>query len=260
VTDTKNKTDGQAFLHQLDSSRDWEKTLDALHFLLKQKWYYVAIASNTGGGFLNKPKKKVNLKRKKKSIPEELETLLKMRLKSFKELAKKIKDQSRYDGDKDIWHFKTPWKEFPSGTGLIEIHQQTSWSRLANEPVYRRAFVVIDGKATDEEQFKIMLLINKMFKNKAYADQTYRRIGKEKVKEAKLTGKKSVYRGRPTSELAIKLTDNFGINVRGVSAEERVAMGFYFDRLKKLGEFHENLKKLEERLQKHFKTDDLKKE
>ncbi|OGG97196.1 MAG: hypothetical protein A2527_10290 [Candidatus Lambdaproteobacteria bacterium RIFOXYD2_FULL_50_16] len=255
-----NKPEGQAFLHQLEPSRDWEKTLDALHFLLVQKWYYVAIASNTWGGFLNNPQKKVNLKRKKMDVPEELSALLKIKLASFKELAKKIDHQTSYDGAKDIWHFKSGWKEFPQGTGLIEIHQQTSWSRLSNEPIFRRAFIVIDSKSSPEDQFKIMLLVNKMFKNKAYADQTYRRIGKEKINEARIARPSGIYQGRPTSELVIKLKDNFGINVRGITKEERVALGFYFERLRKLSEFDETLKEVETRLLRHFKTDDLKQE
>lgn len=251
---------GQAFDHELDSSRDWEETLDALHYLLVQKWYYVAIASNTKGGpFTLIQKKKINLKRTKKDIPEELEIVLKMRMATFGELDGRIKAKVMVGGNKDIWHFKSRWKEFPQGTSVIEVHQRPLWNLLSNDPVYRKAFIIIDGQAKVEHQNQAMFIISKVLHNKEHCEKTLKKAEKEPVKEAKSKKRpRTIYTGRPTGELILLLKESFGIHVRTLSVEERVALGYYLENLHRTGQDDDSHQELHDKLKKHYKTEDLK--
>ncbi|MDT8447479.1 MAG: hypothetical protein RRB13_11360 [bacterium] len=261
ITHLDNPSEGQAFDHELESSRDWETTLDALHYLLVQKWYYVAIASNTkGGAFTLIQKKKIDIHRGRKDIPEELEIILKMRMATFGELDGRIKQKMMVGGNKDIWHFKTQWKELPKGTSVIQIYQRPLWNLLSSDPVYRKAFIIIDGQAEVEHQNQAMFIISKVLHNKEHCEKILKKAEKEPVKEAKpMKRRRTIYTGRPTGELILLLKESFGIHVRTLSVEERVALGYYFDKLHRTGEEDESHKDLQEHLKKYYKTEDLKK-
>ncbi|OGH01887.1 MAG: hypothetical protein A2600_09450 [Candidatus Lambdaproteobacteria bacterium RIFOXYD1_FULL_56_27] len=256
------KTDGQAFDHELESSREWEQTLDVLHHLFLQTWYYIAIAANTNGGmFTPILKNSINLKRTKQEIPTELQTVLKMRISTFGDLDKQIERKALTSGNKDIWHFRTKWKEFPEGTSIIAIQQRPLWNLLSSTPTFRKAFIIIDGQAEVQNQNQAMFLISKVLHNQEFAEKSFKSIGKKAAPpEAKPRPRtKTIYTGRPTGELVLLLKEAFGIHVRTLSVEEKVALGYYFERLKRTGEQDESHVEIWDKLKKHFKTEDLKK-
>lgn len=253
--------DGQAFNHELDSSRDWEGTLDVLHHLLLSKSYYIAIASNTKGGMFNPVLKKgITVKRIKKEIPEELQLVMKMQTKTFKELSLRIKEQSLKGGNKDVWHFRSQWKELPKGTAVIALKQRPLWNLLANDPIYRQGYIILDGQVGVDAQNQAMFLISKVLHNKEFADKQAKILNAAPIKEAKIqVRKKTIYTGRPTGELVLLLKESFGIHVRTLSVEERVALGYYFTKLKRTGELDDSHEELIVKLKRFFKTKDLRK-
>ena len=105
--------------------------------------------------------RKISMKRKKRKLPEELESLLKLKSGTFNKLSQKIESQQRAGGDKDIWHFKGQWEEFPSGTCIVEIKQKPTMSMFKENPLYRKAFIVLDGQAEVDQQNNTMMLINR---------------------------------------------------------------------------------------------------
>lgn len=256
-----NSNEGQAFDHELDSSRDWEQTLDVLHNLLVQKVYYIAIATNTKGGLFNPVMKKgINIKRIKKEIPEELQLVLKMRMDTFGELDQRIMQKSLSGGNKDIWHFRSQWKEFPKGTSIIEVHQRPLWNILSSETIFRKAFIVLDGQAEVEAQNQAMFIVSKVLHNKEFCDKRFKELGKKVVKEGKIKKRpRTIYTGRPPGAIILLLKETFGIHVRTVSIEERVALGYYFEKLRLTGELDESHKELLTKLKRYFKTEDLRK-
>jgi len=256
------KDDGQAFNHELDSSRDWEQTLDVLHHELLTKPYYIAIATNTRGGVFNPVMKKgITVKRIKKDVPVELQLVLKMQTETFTDLSQRIQEQSFHGNNKDVWHFRKKWKELPKGTAIIALRQQPLWNLLSAEKIFRRAYIILDGETTVDAQNHAMFFISKVLHNKDFANKIAKGMGKKApVKEAKIKQRpKTIYSGRPVGGLILLLKESFGIHVRTLSIEERIALGYYFQKLKLTGEQDESHLELHEKMKRFFKTKDLRK-
>lgn len=247
IEDMPNPEEGQGFCHDVPSNMDWEETLDMIHFVLLNKWFYVSLASNTKKGLFGPkilPKNRINIQRKKKEVPEELESLLKLKGSSFNKLSKKIEHQQKMGGNKDIWHFKGKWEEFPNGTSIIEIRQQPTLNKLSNHPIYRKAFIILDGQSDVEQQHNAMRLINKILTHKEYAKKLRAKVKTEKPKENAVTKRPSagVYQGRPVTDLALKLQEAFGVTVRTLSIDEEAALRLYFNKLEERGELSDSMR------------------
>ena len=249
--------DGQGFNHEIPMDRNWEKVLDTIHNILLQQWYYVAIASNTHGGIFNSAStKKINIVRKKRAVPSDLQTILQLKMKTFENLKGKIKEKSAVTGDKDVWHFSSKWEEFPRGTNIIEIYQRPMINLFSTEILYRKAFIILDGKLSIDHQNQTMMTINKVLKDKKYSKQVLKNIKKEPVVESKVKVRtSSIYEGRPPAELVLMLRSNFKANIRTVSIDEKTAINLYFNKLKKAGEYTTEHKELENKMNYHFDRD-----
>ncbi|MCP4296132.1 MAG: hypothetical protein GY786_11035 [Proteobacteria bacterium] len=259
----ENLTEGQGFSHELPVMRDWGKTLDAIHLHMLDRWYYVATATNSrkSGGLNKILKNDVNLDRQKQEIPTDLKTILTMRLTSFNDLNTKIKGRILGSGgsNKDVWMFRTKWAEFPKGTMVIELYQRFLRNSVAARSLFRRAFVILDGKCSSGESNDTMLRIRKIFNDKAFAKKVvldgpeiernldtspslFREEPEIAIKEVKVRdqGKK----GRLPGGLVVELLDDFSKNARSLTAEEMMNLYHYLENLKNRGEtawWHEEL-------------------
>ncbi len=178
---------GQGCVHELPLGRNWEKAMDAIHFVLTRKWYYIGIATNTKKGFFNKILKKgMTFSRRQKDITKETGDILKVKFSTLEDLNVKIKNKTiRGGGDKDVWHFKEKWREFPKGTKVIVLYQQVMKSVFTTNPDFRRAILFLDGRCAVTDQNNSMLIIRKVFLEKGYSN----RILKLKTPEIKKTVK-----------------------------------------------------------------------
>jgi len=267
--DVLEKADqGQAFNHELPLRRDWETALDAIHFMLLRKWYYVGIATNTKKGvFGSVVKKGMIIERKRKNLPEELKIILKMKISTFDDLKSKIRQKQISDGgNKDVWHFKTKWKEFPKGSKIIQLHQQLLKSFITGSNNYRKAFIVMDGKCSPTDQNVTMMIIKRIFENKKYTHKIIKEIshlkeedslkkeGPSKV-EPKLrqsTGKIDLVKTRLPGSLVVELRDNKAA-IKTLKPKERELLLDYLAKLKTKGEFSSIHESIENQIRTHFK-------
>ena len=164
---------GQGCVHELPLARNWEKAMDAIHFILTRKWYYIGIATNTKKGFFNKILKKgMTFSRRQKDISQETADILNVKFSTLKDLNVKIKDKTiRGGSDKDVWHFKEKWREFPKGTKVIVLYQQVMKSVFTADPDFRRATLFLDGRCAVADQNNAMLIIRKVFLEKGYSSK-----------------------------------------------------------------------------------------
>ena len=164
---------GQGCVHELPLGRNWEKAMDAIHIILSRKWYYIGIATNTKKAFFNKILKKgMTFTRRQKDITEETSEILKVKFSTLEDLNVKIKDKIiRGGGDKDVWHFKEKWREFPKGTKVIVLYQQVLQSFFSSDPDFRRATLILDGRCAVADQNNAMLIIRKVFLEKGYSNR-----------------------------------------------------------------------------------------
>jgi len=164
---------GQGCVHELPLGRNWEKAMDAIHIILSRKWYYIGIATNTKKAFFNKILKKgMTFTRRQKDITEETSEILKVKFSTLEDLNVKIKDKIiRGGGDKDVWHFKEKWREFPKGTKVIVLYQQVLQSVFSSDPDFRRATLILDGRCAVADQNNAMLIIRKVFLEKGYSNR-----------------------------------------------------------------------------------------
>ena|GEM_PF-3255426 len=262
----ENMKEGQAFSHELAALRDWEKALDAIHILLSSQWYYILAITNTrktkfGSRVL---KGQVCMSRQQQEIPEELETLLTMRLSSFKGLKSKIRERVLDSGNnKDVWIFKTTWQEFPKGTKIIEIYQQPLRNSFLTVPIYRRGFIVLDGRSSTREVNDTMVDMKRVFLSKSFTNriiaggadilrnkQIIHSVVEKNVPalEEKSAKQGSIrigkIRGRMPGGLVMQLLDDFEEVYTTVTVAELGLIYDYLDELKKRGErayWHEDL-------------------
>jgi len=268
--------EGQGVVHELPYSKNWEKAIDALHWILEKKWYYIMIATNTQRGRTSKILKKgMNLDRQNKNLPEELQIVLKMQISTFEGLDSKIRETQLMKGsNKDIWHFKTQWKEFPEGTKVIVLHQPVLKNILfSSHASQRRAFVVIDGKCKMEDQNLVMLAIKKVFKTKGYCESILKRVEKArgtcipkppprttlKVQEERTAKQKEEEKNaRLPAGLVLLLLDNFEKTIETISDSEFGFIFSYFNKLKTSNEISMEHKTLESRIRTHLEVKQLK--
>lgn len=268
--------DGQGIVHELPYSRNWERAIDAIHWILEKKWYYIMIATNTRRGRTSKILKKgMNLDRQNKRLPEELQIVLKMQISTFEGLNSKIRETQLYEGsNKDVWHFKTQWKEFPEGTKIIVLHQSILRSILFNSHAQRKAFVMLDGKCKMAEQNLVLLAIRKVFTSKSYCEGILKRVAKargdnipkaprsiSKKETEEIIRKKedSAKNERGPASLVILLLDRFDSQISDVTDNEFSYMFHYFNKLKEKQEFGMELKTLESRIRTYIEERELRK-
>lgn len=126
----------------------------------------------------------MTFKRRQKDITDETSEILKVKFSTLEDLNVKIKDKIiRGGGDKDVWHFKEKWREFPKGTKVIVLYQQVLQSIFSSDPDFRRAILILDGRCAIADQNNAMLIIRKVFLEKGYSN----RILKLKPPETKHT-------------------------------------------------------------------------
>ena len=239
---------GQGLEHNLAASRDWEEALDAIHLSMLDKWYYVAIISNTNGGINTPIRKVLNTRRKKKEIPKELKEIFKVRSGTVKELNKMIREKQYELGNKDIWYFSSKWHNFPKGTSVIELRQQSSFNRIfSSKPKFRRAFVVLDGACKVEHQNQAMLHINKVMKNKDFVKAVLE--SKRKTEKSRLDVKPKPQRSPSDMVVALKKARHV---METLTIEEKAILDQYFRYLDERGEFNSSLQLLKEDLDNHF--------
>ena len=179
---------GQGCVHELPLGRNWEKAMDAIHIILSRKWYYIGIATNTKKAFFNKILKKgMTFTRRQKDITEETSEILKVKFSTLEDLNVKIKDKIiRGGGDKDVWHFKEKWREFPKGTKVIVLYQQVLQSVFSSDPDFRRATLILDGRCAVADQNNAMLIIRKVFLEKGYSNRILKLKSPEVKQSVKL--------------------------------------------------------------------------
>ncbi|MDH5560720.1 MAG: hypothetical protein OEY59_07680 [Deltaproteobacteria bacterium] len=264
-------TSGQGFNHDLPVNRDWDKALDAIHYLLLKKWYYISIASNTKKGFFgSNVKKEVFIKRKRKNLPDELKSILKMKLSTFEDLKGKIRHkQIQSGGNKDIWHFQDNWKEFPKGTKVIEIHQKLLKNLITNDQKLRKAYVVLDGKCNVSEQNTAMMLINRVLESKSYTASTLSNISSIKSEISKnpaaakrieptlkkTVGKIDVTRTKMPGELIVMIKEDKKILSSITFAEKELLLN-YLSKLKETGQYSKTHQNIEALIKIQFKKKD----
>ncbi len=241
---------GQGLEHKLAPHRDWEETLDIIHQLLLDQWYYLATISNTRGGLFTPIQKKINLTRCKKNIPEELKTLLAMRSGTVKQLNSKIRKQQLKVGNKDVWYFSGTWNEFPKGTSVIELLQQPRWNKfIASRPKFRRAFVILDGACKVEHQNQAMLLINKIIKNSDFAKNVLKKRKNPIQEQTRKDVKARKHRSAPDMVRRLKESTQY---METLTVEEKALLDQYFRRLEQQGEYNLKLQDLKNQLDQHF--------
>lgn len=252
---------GQGFSHELSMRRDWEEALDALHFMLLRKWYYVGIATNTKRGIFNKVLKQgIAFERKRTQIPEEMKSVLNISMGQFDKLKEKIeqKRRTKRGEDKDVWHFTTQWKEFPEGTKIVELYQKMASSMLKAKPTYKRGFIVLDGKCNTSDQNTVMLLMKKIFENKDYTKKILYEVEKMKKEkgqtdEPEIVKKDTLPKGdsRTPGTLLIELKENPG-SITSVTDYEKGLLLDYFQKLRRQEAFTQEHEVIETRLKQLF--------
>lgn len=273
----QGKNDGQFFFHELKWNRNWENTLDALHLHLSELWFHVAIATNTqkkiwGDRILLQS---INISRSRKELPEEMCDLLKVRFKTFSALKKKIRRKviEDGDGDKDVWHFTSKWKEFPKGTRVVELYQKKISFFERPDTQYKRAFVILDAKCSIAELNSTMFKIKRVFENRDFANEILKTAPKKTRKTvlpprpkraSSLLDKKpekptynnipkeAALRGRGPAGLLISLTDNFDAHIKTITLEEKANLFNYLEKLKQTGEKNWKHDEVEKKLNQYF--------
>ncbi|MDX2471717.1 MAG: hypothetical protein QNL04_14195 [SAR324 cluster bacterium] len=223
---------GQGFSHQLSMNRDWNEAMNALHYILLRKWYYIGIVTNTKMKSNKLLKHGVEFSRRRTKVDVGLNSILDLRENSYLGLKKKIRDHRQKTGkNNDIWHFSSNWKELPAGTCLVELHQSLLRTLLGKKDV-RNAFVVFDGKASVKDQNSAMMIINKVLTEKEFTEKLLEKA-KNDQSEPCLT--KQVHIRQP--ELLIRfLQENFIMVISSVIPEEKILLDKYFDHLKLSGQ------------------------
>lgn len=258
--------DGQGFSHELHIARNWERALDAIHITLSDSWYYIAIASNSKRGTFSPRllKREICLDRQKQNIPKELQTILAMRLQSFQDLNDKIRDKVLTTGgaNKDIWMFRSRWKEFPKGTLIVELYQGLFRNIALLNPRYHRAFVILDGRCTVIDQNDTMIRIKRVFQSRRYTEKVIREsdipifksepVSTDIVVVEEEEKREEVVRGRLPGGLVMLLLEDFDENIRTITLEEQARLFVYLDQLRDRGERHWWHDDLEVKLEKHF--------
>jgi hypothetical protein len=273
----QGKNDGQFFFHELSWNRNWENTLDALHLHLSELWFHVAIATNTRKKFWGDQilLQSINISRSRKELPEELCDLLKLRFKTFGALKKKIRRKviEEGEGDKDVWHFTSKWKEFPRGTRVIELYQKKISFFERTDDQYKRAFVILDAKCSIAELNSSMFKIKRVFESKDFTNQILKNAPKKTRKTElpprpkrapSLLNKKpekptfdnipqeAALRGRGPAGLLINLTENFEVHIKTITLEEKANLFNYLEKLEQTGEKNWKHNEVEVKLNKYF--------
>lgn len=248
INEIRDPNEGQGLEHNLSGSRNWEQALDAIHLTLLDKWYYVAIISNTNGGITTPIRKRLNSRRKKKQIPEELKEIFKVRSGTVKKLNKMILEKQYEMGNKDIWYFSGKWKTFPKGTSVIELLQRPRFNRMIfGNPKFRRAFVILDGACKVEHQNQAMFAVNKVMKDKKFVKEVLE--AKRKKERTRLDVKPKPH--RTPADMVIKLKKARHL-METITVEEKAVLDQYFRYLDDRGEFNKSHKAMKEDLDNHF--------
>ncbi len=237
---------GQAFNHVLASGRDWSQALDSVHYLLLRKWYYLGIATLEGS-----KSQVMGMQRKRKSLPEEMQSLLKLKMQSLIRLKQKIKEkQLSGEQDRDVWHFTAAWEEFPKGAKVIEMAQESSTGLIKTTAPTRFAYIILDGAAGALEVNTAMKLVHKVIKDKEYCVrllQEVERILREKgpkALEPKITKAPDFVDARKPGTLLLLLRDD-PKQVASASLGELVLLKDYLARLKEAGQYGSSHKTVE---------------
>lgn len=229
---------GQAFNHVLAAGRDWPQALDTVHYLLLRKWYYLGIATLEGS-----KGQKMGMQRKRKALPEEMQSLLKIKMQSLIRLKQKIKEkQIAGEQDRDVWHFTAAWEEFPKGAKVIELSHEGGNGLIKNGSSQRFAYVILDGSAGAMEVNTAMKLVHKVIKDKDYCLRLLKevdRILKEKgpkALEPKIVKAPDYLDARKPGTLLLLLRDD-PKQVASASMGELVLLKDYLAQLKESGQY-----------------------
>lgn len=240
---------GQGFTHQLPMTRNWTQAMNALHYLLLRKWYYVGIVTNTKRKSNKLLKKGVEFSRRRENLDTGLRSILNLKENSYADLKTKIRQQRVKMGqNRDVWHFGSNWKELPKGTAIIELHQSLLRTLLGHSDV-RNAFVILDGKASIADQNRVMSLIAKVFQEKEFMERALEKA-KHDSKQPILKRAAVQREARQPGPLMVQLREDFSQVMPSVNASEKALLDDYFERLKKSGQAtaaHEKLQKSIER-------------
>lgn len=243
--------------HDLALTRNWDDALDALHHLLMNKWYYVGIATNTkaGGSLIESG---VNFSRKRTDYEGQFKELLGLSRNRFGELAEKIEKTKWEGGGKaDIWHLKQATRGLPKGSAVIELNQKSLGSVLTGSSKGRGAFVILDGKAAISDQNNAMMLIKKVFTDKAYTKKAL--LAAKNAKKAKKappqrSQKLDIRGARQPGSLVLMLRGDFNNVAPTVSPAEKALLLDYFDQLEARGEANAGHKELRAKVEKALKN------
>ncbi|MDT8446073.1 MAG: hypothetical protein RRB13_04160 [bacterium] len=240
---------GQGFTHELPITRNWNEAMNALHYLLLRKWYYVGLVTNTQRDSNKLLKKGVEFSRRRENLDVGLRSILDMKENSYLVLKEKIRHQRIKMGqNRDVWLLGSSWKELPKGTAVIELHQSLLRTLLGKKDV-RNAFVILDGKASMTDQNTVMVLVGKIFAEREFALKILEKAKKDSKQPALI--KAMVQREtRQPGPLLVKLRDNFDEVMPTLNEAEKKLLDSYFDRLKVSGQHtadHDKLQKSVER-------------
>ncbi len=252
LSDKKSIGKGQHFLHELPVFRDWEIALNVIHLALVSQPSYIGIVTNTRRQ-LNGITKDINFERKKEDISEELKSLLRIKSRTFTDLAVKIKEkQLTTDSDKDIWLFSTPWREFAEGTKVISLHQRFEARFKKKTHKYRRAFVILDQKCSIASQNKMLYIIDRILDDEKNIKRILKIAAYNFVKRPARKKAKKKYVGRLPGRLVLLLKNQFATTIATVSEDERRMLKIYFQMLKDLDEYNKSHADIEQRLGSYF--------
>ena len=249
--DNKEGVDkGQAFSHQLSLSRNWNEGLNALHYILLKKWYYIGIITNTRRNSNKLLSQGVEFSRRREKVDVGLRSILDLKENSYLELKNKIRTQRLKSGkNNDVWHFGSTWKELPAGTNIIELHQSLIRTLLGKKGV-RNAFIVLDGKATVGDQNAAMMIINKILTEKEFTERLLEKA-KEDSEEPTLTQSPTEVVRNPVT-LFKDLMDNFVMVGSSVSVAEKKLLDIYIDELQREGEYGTDEAKTHKQLERSW--------
>lgn len=248
--------EGQNWLHELPKFRDWEVALNVIHVALKSKPSYVGIVTNTRRR-LNGIIEGINFENKKEDISDELQALLRIKIKTFHALTQKIRNkQAMLDQDRDVWCFTTPWNQFSEGTKIIAVHQEIAKKFSMKAKKYRRAFVILDQKCSIASQNQILFIIQKVFEDERNIKKILKLAAIEFVKRPTPKKNRQKYKGRMPGRLVILLRNQFEIIIPSITNEEKMMLLSYFNMLRDMEELSKDHKNIEKRLRRYFKEDD----
>ena len=240
---------GQGFSHQLAINRDWCDAMNALHYILLRKWYYIGIVTTTKRNSNKLLQKGVEFSRRRESLDVGLRSILNLGENSYRDIKEKIRQQRIKSGqNRDIWHFSSDWKEMPKGTALIEVHQSLYRTLLGSKDV-RNGFVVLDGRASMTDQNSAMQIINKIFSEKDFTARILEKAKKDKD-QPNLVKAENSRNARKPGTLILKLKEDFAKVMPSITAVEKTLMDKYFDHLKLTEQHskeHDKLQKMIER-------------